>query len=1229
MRPFPAGPATRSALYLLGLLAALKALSLVLMAQAVASMLAGLVAHDPGWADQLVLGVAGAVLRSLTVWGQSVASRRAALGVKEELRNQLLEQALRNGTRRAGPTDGGLAILATRGLDALDNYYTQFLPALVNCAAIPLLLGARILFADWISAVVIVLTVPLVPLFMILIGRYTEERVREAQSALARLSGHMLELAKGLPVLVGLGRATAQRKALEDMSEEYRSRTMGTLRTAFLSALALELIATISVALVAVFIGVRLVHGDMALEAGLLALILAPDCYLPLRELGTAHHASDEGRAALAETTAVLADPGAAALIPAPSARTAAGAVGPPAVTVDGLSVRFGGRTDAAVGPLSFTAAAGLITALDGPSGAGKSTVLGVLAGTIGTGTGTDVSGCIGGLTTADVAWVPQHPVMVASTVLAEIRLYLGVPVYGRDAGAGALAGAESDAAARRCLAAVAAEHLAAKHPAELSPGELRRVALARGLARIEAGASVLLLDEPTAHLDRGSATTVNRALAGLRGRVTVLLVAHDRHTRDLADALVSVAPRSGGQHGVGHGGVGHPDSATLLPATSGGDLGVQAAAVGARSAVSVASTSSNSTLNAAPRPDTGPDAAPGGTPSPYASGAPISNGPARAAAPVTSADPDGSASPAGTVAAQLRRLLAPVAGRFAAAGVVGTLAALFAVALAGLSGWLIIRASEQPPILYLLTAIVGVRFFGIGRACLRYAERLLLHDAVFAALTRLRGRLWESLSRRALSLRRLLQGGNVLGTVVDDVDSVRELLPRVVLPPVTAVAVAASAVVGIGLLLPAALPTVGAAAVLSLLVAPALALAADRMSAGTEQRLRSGVLRDVAAALDARAELQANGVSAPVLDAISRADRSATAASQRSAWAEGLGQALTVLACTGAALAAAVLAAPLALSGAVEPATVAVVVLVQLALVDPYAAITTAVRQYPALRAVLRRIGEAGVLDSRANDEPEGDGAAAGGLVPVASRPGGAPGIELVDLAVAWPGGGNVFAGLTAEAGPGRWLAVTGASGSGKSTLLAATLGFLPAAGGHLYLSGRAAWCPQEAHLFDSTIRGNLLLARPEPAPAGSGKAASVGDEEQMRAALDAVGLGPMLARLEDGLDTRIGPGGAFLSGGERTRLAVARTLMTGADVILLDEPTAHLDAESGRLMLAELREGLRDRTVVLVTHNPNDIDAADARLDLDAAAAANAGAADAGTAGEGPTPAAMLARG
>ncbi|KRE72533.1 thiol reductant ABC exporter subunit CydD [Arthrobacter sp. Soil762] len=1154
MRPdFPAGPATRSAIYWLGLLAALKALSLVLMGQAVAAMLAGLATGNGSWAEQLPWGLAGVVLRSATVWAQGIAARRAALGIKEELRSELLARALRNGARSTGPADGGLAVLATRGLDALDSYYTQFLPALVNCSAIPLLLGARILFTDWVSAVVIVLTVPLVPLFMVLIGRYTEDHVREAQETLTRLSAHMLELAKGLPVLVGLGRATAQRKALEEISEEYRARTMGTLRTAFLSALALELIATISVAVVAVFIGVRLVHGEMPLEAGLLALILAPDCYLPLRELGTAHHASDDGRAALAETRKVTEAPEPQPL-PAQGREAAASDGGSPGsvpgsagVTVTDLSVTYSGRSAPAVGPLTFTAPHGLITALDGPSGAGKSTVLGVLAGTIGDGGGTTVSGRLSGLARDAIAWVPQHPVMVADSVLEEVMLYLG---GGR--GSDTVAAAE---AATDCLAAAAAGHLAGHHPAELSPGELRRVALARGLARIRSGATLLLLDEPTAHLDGVSAALVQESIRALRGQVTVILVAHDQQTRELADHLVPVSA-----HGI----TAPSDGAGLSAGTE--PSGTVCDGTGA-------------TVEQEHAPEIS------------------GRHPARTQTPAA-----GDSRPGGT-ARLLAGLLAPVAGRFTGAAVVGTFAALFAVALSGLSGWLIIRASEQPPILYLLTAIVGVRFFGIGRAVLRYWERLLLHDAVFGALTRLRGRLWESLSRKALSLRRLLQGGNVLGTVIDDVDTVRDLLPRVVLPPATALAVAGSALVATALVAPAALPAVAFAAAVGLFVAPAAALWGDRRSATAEQSLRAGVLRRTSAALDARPELHANGIAAAILDALRAEDRLATRASQRSAWAEGLGQAITVAACGTAALAAAVLTAPQVLAGTMEPATAAVVVLLQLALVEPYAAMTTAVRQYPALRRVMGRVGESGVLDGGATETGAGEtgatGAEAGdGLHAVPARSGAAAGVELESVGAAWPGGEPVFSGVSAMAGPGIWLAVTGPSGAGKSTLLAVLLGFLPAATGRAAVTGTAAWCPQEAHLFDSTLRGNLMLGIQAP-PATD--APAVGEAE-LEAALAAVGLSALVSRLPTGLDTRIGPGGSFLSGGERQRLAVARTLLTGAEVILLDEPTAHLDAQSGREMLADLRAGLKDRTVVMVTHNPADIQPDDARLELSA---------------------------
>lgn len=1121
MKPqLPAGPATRSALYLLGLLSSLKALSLVLIAQAIAEMLSGLAAGGMGWREGLFWGATGAVLRSLTVWGQGVAARRAALGVKEELRSRLMRRALGAGAAgRVGEVnDGGLAVLATRGLDALDNYYTQFLPALVNCAAVPLLLGARILFADWVSAVIVVLTLPLVPLFMVLIGRHTEDRVHEAQSTLRRLSGHILELAKGLPVLVGLGRAAEQRAALEDLSEEYRSRTMGTLRTAFLSALALELIATISVAVVAVFIGVRLVAGDMGLEAGLLALILAPDCYLPLRELGTAHHASDDGREALAAANAVLDSPA-----DRPLPVTEVSATDTAGVVVTGLTVTYAGRAAAAVGPLDFRAPAGQITALDGRSGSGKSTILGALAGTIGDGPLAAIEGSVTGLGPGAVAWVPQHPVMLASTVLDEIILYLNGGNQDFALMDSASTPDADNARAMGCLKQAAAEHLAFKHPAELSPGELRRVAVARGMARLNAGATVLLLDEPTAHLDVASADAIRTAIAGLRGVATVILVAHDAATRKLADHVVEL------------------DSVTAQGRVSPPSAVAESGPAASRTAVQ-----RDAHLRSGPDERTEPPAT------------------------------------LSTLKA-LARILAPVRYKFAGAVLIAALAALFAVALSGLSGWLIIRASEQPPILYLLGAIVGVRFFGIGRAVLRYGERLVVHDAVFAAMTRLRGALWAALSARALSLRRLLQGGNVLGAVVDDVDTLRDLLPRAVLPPLSALAVAVSAVVASALLVPAAVPAVAAAALVGIVLAPLLALLADRNAARAEQQLRSLVLRDVASALDARAELSANGVAGAVLSSLTRRDNAATAAAQRSAWAEGIGQGLTVLACTLGALGAGILAVPTVQAGTVAPAVLAVVVLVQLALAEPYGAVVSAVRQTPALAAVLRRIAKSGTFDTSTDSD--------GGVLALPERPDGSPGLQLDGLEASWPGGTPVFSGLSAEAAPGHWLAVTGPSGSGKSTLLSVLLGFLPASSGAAYLSGNAAWCPQEAHLFDSTIRGNLLLARP---------ASHKPSEADMRQALGAVGLSGLVSGLPAGLDSRIGPSGSFLSGGERQRLAMARTLLTGATVLLLDEPTAHLDAEAARVMMAELRSGLDDVTVVLVTHNPADIGVGDTRMDL-----------------------------
>ncbi|MGN6403857.1 ATP-binding cassette domain-containing protein, partial [Sinomonas sp.] len=487
MRPsIPSSRTTRTALVLLTILAVLKAVALVLVAQGVASGLAGAFSgHGGDWREPAVTAALGVLLRALGEWAGLQAGRWGAVGVREELRARLVEAALESGgsaaataaddgDKRVASSAAGTAVLAVRGLDALDSFYTAYLPALVQCSAVPLIVGARILGADWVSAVVIALTLPLVPVFMVLIGKHTEDRVSAAQQALARLGSHLVELAQGLPVLVGLGRAAEQRRALRALSEEFSTRTMGTLRVAFMSSLALELLSTISVAVVAVFIGVRLVHGDMPLEAGILALVLAPECFQPLRDLGTAHHASQDGAEALRRAEEEIARTRGHRLSSCDGSRDGGDLGRPVDLRIAGLTVQYAGRPGPVLDSVTFTAPKGEITLLEGPSGAGKTTVLHVVAGLLRDGSGASVAGVAAGGAPQRVAYVPQHPQFTEPSVRAELALSAdGTP-----------AGLVS-ASVRNALDAVLCGDLAEANPAELSPGQQRRIAVARGLLRV------------------------------------------------------------------------------------------------------------------------------------------------------------------------------------------------------------------------------------------------------------------------------------------------------------------------------------------------------------------------------------------------------------------------------------------------------------------------------------------------------------------------------------------------------------------------------------------------------------------------------------------------------------------------------------------------------------------------------------------------------------------------
>lgn len=264
----------------------------------------------------LLLG-AVAVGRGLVAWLTELAAHRASAAVKSELRGRLLERAAELGPGwLSAQRTGSLVALATRGVDALDDYFARYLPQLGLAVVVPVAVLARIVTDDWVSAGVIVLTLPLIPLFMVLIGWATQSRMDRQWQLLSRLSGHFLDVVAGLPTLKVFGRAKAQAESVREITSAYRRATLRTLRIAFLSSFALELLATLSVALVAVGIGMRLVHGDLDLYTGLVVLILAPEAYLPLRQVGAQYHAAAEGLAAAEEIFAVL-ETGRARVLPA------------------------------------------------------------------------------------------------------------------------------------------------------------------------------------------------------------------------------------------------------------------------------------------------------------------------------------------------------------------------------------------------------------------------------------------------------------------------------------------------------------------------------------------------------------------------------------------------------------------------------------------------------------------------------------------------------------------------------------------------------------------------------------------------------------------------------------------------------------------------------------------------------------------------------------------------
>ena len=496
-----------------------------------ASLLAHVLASAATGTGVTVLGGALAALaavllaRAAAGYGGEVTALRAAAAVKSQLRRRLTHHVLKLGPSwLSAHRSGEVTTLATRGLDALDPYFARYLPQLVLACVVPVAVLIRVGLADWLSCLVIGVTLPLIPGFAILVGLHTKAVTQRQWRLLARLGGHFLDVVEGLPTLKLFGRARPQAEVIGAVTGEYRKATMSSLRVAFLSGFVLEVAAALATALVAVEVGLRLLAGHMSYQTALLVLLLTPEAYLPLRAVGAQFHASTEGAAAARDVFAIL--------------DTAPPDLGKPhAALVDlrrdtirltGVTLAYPGRARPALDRVSLTIRPGDQLTLTGPSGAGKSSLLALLLGFARPAAGGIE---VGGTALADVdldawrrqiAWVPQDPHLFAASVAENIAL--GDPAASREA---------ITRAARAAGAAGFIEDLPQGYDTalgerglRLSSGQRQQIALARAFLR---DAPLLLLDEPAAHLDPGSTARLDGVLAMLAAGRTVIRVSHDR----------------------------------------------------------------------------------------------------------------------------------------------------------------------------------------------------------------------------------------------------------------------------------------------------------------------------------------------------------------------------------------------------------------------------------------------------------------------------------------------------------------------------------------------------------------------------------------------------------------------------------------------------------------------------------------------------------------------------
>lgn len=1083
--------------------------------------------------------------KAILNWLHQWIAFRTSAAVKSQLRRDII------GARLAHPIDspattGGLITLVTQGLDALDGYFSKYLPQLMLAVTVPVIIGVAILTSDFWSAVIVALTMPLIPFFMALVGWTTESLTKKRWAIQTRLAHHFADLVLGLPTLQVFGRAKAQARGLKRTEAEHVRETMATLRVSFLSAMVLELLSTLSVAVIAVTIGFRVVAGELDLGTALFVLILAPEAYLPIRQVGVHYHDSADGVAA-AEAAFGLIDAhepppvksarGAAKLVFAKTdassslASTSSANLGTsslssskglsesaaPLLSVRGLTHTYPGADAPALAPVSFDIAAGEIVAIAGGSGGGKTTLLNSLLGFLEPTGGQLLSD---GSPITDwaawrrqVAYVGQFPGLINGNIADNVRL--GSPQA-------------TDAELRAALAAAGAPDLSltqsvGDNAEGVSAGERRRIATARALLRINRdGGRFLVLDEPTAGLDADAEAVLLRSLRD--AGVAALVVSHRPAVLESADRVITIeAPEAELDAKVAEP---DPQLAELVeaptdPSTSSGNL------------VDTPADPSPSSGNLDVRP-------------------------------------------------LITRLLDAVPksrqwlwlSLFLAFSAMGASVALMAV-----SAWLLAYAALLVPPLFLQAPSVAVRFFAISRSATRYAERLAGHNVAMRLQSALRLETYSRLAQTTLIGRRR---GDLLTRVIADVEAIQDLVVRVWIPFTASAAVIVLTAIGLAFISPGAALVVLASAALAGLLLPWVAQRTSAKADAEAVPLRGSLGDAVHEIAGAAPDLVAYGAAQAYTAKLLEVDDQLRVNEAKSTWVRGVASGAQVLA-AGAAVVGALLIGgaevangtlgvqmiawmrrivftdqPVPPDYAMAATLLAVLVLTPLALHEALSTLVQAAQTHTRAKAALARV-EA-VLDA----EPIG-----AGDLPALAEPVAEPGVTLHGLVAGWPGQQPVIDGLELELARGERVALVGPSGVGKTTVAATVLGLIPSQGGEVSVRGRVGYLAQDAHIFTTTIAENVKIGNRDATAA------------EVSTALERAGLNLPASRL-------VGETGAQLSGGEARRVALARLLVGEFQVLILDEPTEHLDTLTATALMDDIWQTTAEAAVLVITHDP-----------------------------------------